>query len=88
MVSFRADDDDIAEADRWAHRLGVERSELLREALAAHLARLEAEVDAAAYEARPHTGDELALDAVDDRGSAEDWSDWSTWADRRDHAAR
>lgn len=88
MVSFRADDEDVAEADRWADRLGVERSELLREALASHLARLAAEGDAAAYEAQPFTTDELALDDADDWGPAEDWSDWASWADRRDDAAR
>lgn len=88
MVSFRAEDDDIAEADRWAARLGVERSELLRDALAGHLARLAAEVEAGAYDATPFTGDEVALDAADDWGPAEDWSDWATWADRRDRAAR
>lgn len=87
MVSFRADDEDIAAADRWASRLGVERSELLREALAGHLARLSAETDVVAYESQPLTADELALDAADDWGPAEDWSDWETWADRRDHAA-
>jgi hypothetical protein len=31
MLSFRVDDEDVAEADRWAARLGVERSELLQE---------------------------------------------------------
>jgi hypothetical protein len=87
MVSFRADDGDIAEADRWATRLGVERSELLRDALAAHLARLAAEGEAGLYEAQPFTSDEIALDAADDWGAAEDWSDWEEWADRRDHAA-
>lgn len=86
MVSFRAEDDDIAEADRWAERLGIERSELLREALAGHLARLSAEADVAGYEAQPFTADELALDAADDWGPAEDWSDWATWADGRDRA--
>ncbi len=86
MVSFRADDEDIAEADRWAERLGLERSEILRDALAGHLARLAAEADAAAYEAQPFTVDELALDTADDWGPAEDWSDWATWADRRDRA--
>src|SRR5215213_6834568 len=50
MVSFRADEDEVAAADRWAEVLGVERSELLREALAGHLARLAAEEEAAAYE--------------------------------------
>lgn len=88
MISFRVDDEDVAEADRWAARLGVERSELLRAALAGHLARLAAETDAAAYERQPFTPDEVALDAVDDWGPAEEWSDWEAWADRRDHAAR
>jgi predicted transcriptional regulator len=86
MVSFRVDDEDVAEADRWAERLGVERSELLREALASHLARLAAEADAGAYEAQPFTPDELALDEADEWGPAEDWSDWAAWADRRDRA--
>jgi hypothetical protein len=88
MVSFRADDEDIAEADRWAERLGIERSELLREALASHLSRLAAETDAAAYELQPFTGDEAALDAADEWGPAEDWSDWVAWADGRDRAER
>jgi hypothetical protein len=88
MVSFRADEDDVAEADRWADRLGVERSELLRDALASHLARLAAEGDLAAYEAQPFTAEEAALDAVDEWGPSEDWSDWAEWADQRDHAAR
>lgn len=80
MVSFRADEADIAEVDRWAARLGVERSELMREALAAHIARLAAEGEAAAYETQPLTDDEVALDDSDDWGPAEDWSDWATWA--------
>ena len=87
MVSFRADDEDVAEADRWAGLLGVERSELIREALAAHLARLAAESDASTYEAQPFTAEEAALDAADGWGPAEDWSDWAAWADGRDHAA-
>ncbi len=87
MVSFRADDEDVADADRWAERLGVERSELLRQALAGHLARLAAETDAGAYEVQPFTADELALDDADEWGPAEDWSDWVTWAAERDRAA-
>lgn len=87
MVSFRADDDDVAAADRWADRLGVERSELIREALASHLARLAAEDDATAFDNHPFVDDEMALDDVDDWGPAEDWSDWAAWADQRDHAA-
>jgi hypothetical protein len=88
MVSFRAEEDDVAEADRWADRLGVERSELLREALAAHLARLAAEADAGTYEALPFTADETALDDADDWGPAEDWSDWAVWAEGRSGASR
>lgn len=88
MVSFRADEADVAEADRWAERLGVERSQLLRDALASHLARLAAEADVAAYAAEPFTADEESLDAADEWGPAEDWSDWAEWADQRDHAAR
>jgi hypothetical protein len=86
MVSFRADDHDVAEADRWAQRLGMERSELLREALTTHLARLAADDDAARYEKHPFTAEEVELDKADDWGPAEDWSDWTTWADERDRA--
>lgn len=88
MVSFRADDEDIAEADRWAEQLGIDRSELLRDALAGHLARLAAEHDVGAYRAEPFTTDEIALDDADDWGPAEDWSDWAASADERARAAR
>lgn len=88
MVTFRADDDEIARVDRWAQRLGVERSELIREALAGHLARLGAEDEAELYEANPFGPEELALDEADDWGPAEDWSDWASWAEGRDRAAR
>jgi hypothetical protein len=87
MVSFRADDDDAAAVERWAERLGVDRSELLRDALSGHLARLAAEDDLAAYAAQPFTVEDEALDTADDWGPAEDWSDWADWADRRDDAA-
>jgi hypothetical protein len=88
MISFRVDEEDVAKADRWAARLGVDRSELLREALATHLARLGDEADADAYAEQSFTPDELALDDVDDWGPAEDWSDWANWADRRGRATR
>ena len=88
MVSFRVDEEDVAHADQWAARLGIERSELLRDALGRHLAALAAERDVSAYEAEPFTEDETALDAADDWGPAEDWSDWAQWADRHDDAAR
>lgn len=86
MVSFRVDDDEAAAADGWARRLGLERSELLREALHAHLARLAAETEAAAYEAQPSSSEEAALDDLDDWGPAEDWTDWQDWVDRHDRA--
>jgi hypothetical protein len=35
-------------------------------------------------EAPPGPDDEAALDAVDDWGHQEDWSDWVAWADCRD----
>ena len=65
MVSFRAGEVDVAEADRWAERLRVERSELLRDGLASHLASVAAEADVAANDAQPFTSDEFALDATD-----------------------
>lgn len=88
MVSFRADDEDVAEVDRWADRLGVERSELLREAIASHLARLAAEEDAGLYDSKPFTADDAVLDDADDWGPDDDWSDWAAWVDRQDRATR
>jgi hypothetical protein len=77
---------DVAEADRWAGRLGVDRSELLRDALAGHFTRLTAEAEVAAYDAHPFDAGEHALDAGDGWGPAEDGSDWKAWADQRDRA--
>ncbi len=77
MFSFRVDDDEAAATQRWADRLGVDRSELLRDALHRHLVRLRAEGDIKAWTSTPLTEDETALGAVDDWGPAEDWSDWS-----------
>jgi predicted transcriptional regulator len=77
MLSFRVDDDEAAAAQRWADRLRLDRSELLRQALHAHLVRLAAEVDAAAWEREPLTADETAVGELADWGPAEDWSDWS-----------
>lgn len=86
MVSFRADEDDVARADDLAERLGIERSELLREALASHVARLLAEYDAEAYRAAPFTDAEVSIERAADWGPAEDWSDWAAWVEDRDHA--
>ncbi len=77
MVSFRVDDGDAAAVRAWADRLGVDRSELLRDALRAHLVRLSAEADIEAWNRMPLTDGELALGTVADWGPAEEWSDWS-----------
>lgn len=77
MLSFRVDEDEAADAQRWAERLGIDRSELLREALRRQLARLASEVDAANWERVPPTQAERSLAEIADWGPAEDWSDWA-----------
>lgn len=77
MLSFRVDDEEAADAQLWAERLGVDRSELLREALHRYLVRLRAEHDIEAWEGLPLTSDETALSEVADWGPAEDWADWA-----------
>jgi antitoxin component of RelBE/YafQ-DinJ toxin-antitoxin module len=77
MLSFRVDDNEAAEAQRWADRLGVDKSELLREALHRHLARLASEIDVERWAVSPLSDDESALAAVAEWGPAEEWSDWA-----------
>jgi predicted transcriptional regulator len=77
MLSFRLDDEEAAEAQQWAERLGIDRSELLREALHRHLVRLRAESEVEAWTNRPLTADEEAFGEIADWGPAEDWSDWA-----------
>ena len=77
MLSFRVDDDEARQAQRWAERLGIDRSQLLRDALHRHLVRLNSENDADTWEDVPLTDDELALSAIADWGPAEDWTDWA-----------
>jgi hypothetical protein len=77
MLSFRVPGVDADEATRWAKRLGIERSELLREALRLHLARLASEDDVAAWAAFPLDANEQAFTEIADWGPAEDWSDWA-----------
>lgn len=67
---------EAAHAQQWAERLGIHRSELLREALRRHLVRLASEDDAATWEEKPLEASEDGLAAVADWGPAEDWSDW------------
>ena len=80
MMSFRVCDAEAADAQRWAERLGVDRSELLREALHRHLTRLASEVDVETWAAHPLDEGEKSLAAIADWGPAEDWSDWSNAA--------
>ncbi len=78
MLSFRVDDGDAEEAQRWAEALGIDRSELLREALRRHLNQLASEGDAERWVASPLEAGEQALHEIADWGPAEDWSDWTT----------
>lgn len=76
MLSFRVADTEADEVRRWSEALGVDRSELLREALHSHLVRLRSEIDASRWEQSPSTDAELSLSEVADWGPAEDWADW------------
>lgn len=76
MFSFRVDSDEAEEATRWAARLGVDRSELLRDALHRHLVRLRADDEVEAWLKQPLTPDETSLAEISDWGPAEDWAEW------------
>jgi predicted transcriptional regulator len=77
MLSFRVDDEEAAATQRWAERLGVDRSELLRDALRRHLLRLASEDDAHTWAESPLDEGERSLAQIADWGPAEDWSDWA-----------
>jgi hypothetical protein len=77
MVSFRLEDAEAKELQSWSEHLGVDRSELLREALRRHLQRLASEQDADTWPARPLDEGERSLAEIADWGPAEDWSDWA-----------
>ena len=77
MLSFRVDDQEAAAVQQWAERLGMDRSELLRDALHRYLTRLRAEFDIDAWTTSPLSDDEKALAEIADWGPAEDWSDWA-----------
>jgi hypothetical protein len=77
MFSFRVDEGEAADAIRWAKQLGVDRSELLREALHRYLVLLRAETDIVAWSTSPLTDEEQELAEIADWGPAEDWSDWA-----------
>ena len=65
----------MAAADRWAQRLRVDRSQLLRDALRCHLTELAADHDVAGYAEHPLTPDETSLANIADWGPTEGWSD-------------
>jgi hypothetical protein len=77
MMSFRVDDDEAARAQSWADELGVDKSELLRDALHRHLVRLASEHDAATWTDIPLTEPEQTISTIAEWGPAEDWSDWA-----------
>ena len=70
-------DKEAADAQRWADRLGMKRSELLRDSLRRYLGRLESEGEANRRRAKPLTAAESMLGAIADWGMTEDWSDWA-----------
>lgn len=76
MLSFRTEEADALEAQRWSELLGVDRSELLREALHRHLLRLASENDVKAWAEQPLDDGERSFEGIADWGPAEDWSDW------------
>lgn len=76
MLSFRTDDGQAAEAQDWADRLGIHRSDLLREALRRHLVRLASEKDAETWRRHPLTAEENSLAESAEWGPSEDWADW------------
>lgn len=82
MLSFRVDDRDADAAQRWAEALGIDRSELLRDALRRHLDRLASEEDADRWNAQPLDAGEASLAEIAEWGPAEDWTDWTTDATR------
>ena len=76
MLSFRVAEYDAAEAQRWADALGVDRSELFREALRRHLDRLASQGDDERWDATPLDDAGRSLGEIADWGPAEDWTDW------------
>jgi predicted transcriptional regulator len=76
MLSFRVSDDEAAAIRRWAQALGVDRSEILRDALHRHLAALGSEHDSTAWARMPLTAGERSLSEIADWGPAEEWGEW------------
>ena len=66
MLSFRVDDSEAAQAQFWSQQLGIDRSELLREALHRHLLRLASENDAVTWTEHPLDPGEQVLTEIAD----------------------
>lgn len=77
MLSFRVDAAEAERASGWARQLGVDRSQLLRDALHHHLVRLDSERDADTWLAAPLDDGERSIAAIAEWGPAEDWSEWA-----------
>ena len=77
MLSFRVEEAAARAAQDWAKRLGLDRSELLREALRRYLNELASEHDVEAWKRAPLEESERSLSELADWGPAEDWSDWA-----------
>jgi Arc/MetJ-type ribon-helix-helix transcriptional regulator len=77
MLSFRVSRSEAEEVQGWAERLGVRRSDVLREAVRRHLVRLASEHDALTWERMPLSENEKSIAEVADWGPAEDWSEWT-----------
>jgi predicted transcriptional regulator len=80
MLSFRVRDDEAEAIQRWAEALGVDRSEILRDAVHQHLATLNHEHEVDAWVRTPLTVAERSLSEIADWGPAEDWADWGNAA--------
>jgi hypothetical protein len=76
MLSFHVEDEEAARVQAWAEKLGVDRSELLREAVHRFLVKLASEANAPPWTNNPLGPEEHELAAVADWGPAEEWSDW------------
>lgn len=71
MLSFRVGDAEAAEVQHWAQELGLDRSELLRQAVHRYLVALRSELDAERWEQLPASDAERSLTAIAAWGPAE-----------------
>lgn len=77
MLSFTVGDADAREVELWADRLGIERSEFLRQALVRQLARLAIERTAESPSRTPPRVSHVSRAAVEDWSPAEEWVGWA-----------